>query len=133
VSFAGNSLTSRETVENYLLYRAAELTRQEGYDGFVLIERDTQRNVDTRISSFGPGPYRYWGPSWRYLRGGRYAYWDPYFGDPFWGDRYDVRTVERYEAFAEISMFQGSRPDDPRAFDARDVMQTLGPTIKFPK
>ncbi len=26
VTFSGNSLTSRETVEDYLLYRAAELT-----------------------------------------------------------------------------------------------------------
>jgi hypothetical protein len=29
VSFAGNSLTARETVERYLLYRAAELTVQQ--------------------------------------------------------------------------------------------------------
>lgn len=30
VNFAGNSLTSRETVERYLLYRAAELTVAQG-------------------------------------------------------------------------------------------------------
>src|SRR3546814_2874529 len=30
VSFSGNSLTSRETVERYLLFRAAELTVQQG-------------------------------------------------------------------------------------------------------
>src|SRR3546814_2720956 len=31
VSFSGNQLTSRERVENYLLFRAAELTVQNGY------------------------------------------------------------------------------------------------------
>ena len=32
IAFKGNSLTDRETVENYMLYRAAELTLQNGYD-----------------------------------------------------------------------------------------------------
>ena len=32
VSFAGNDLTTADTVQNYLLYRAAELTLGEGYD-----------------------------------------------------------------------------------------------------
>ena len=40
VTFSGNSLTSRETVEGYLLYRAAELTVQQGYDWFEIVERD---------------------------------------------------------------------------------------------
>ena len=39
ISFAGNSLTDRKTVETYLLYRAAELTDQEGYDYFQVIQR----------------------------------------------------------------------------------------------
>ena len=30
VTFAGNSVTDRDTVERYLLYRAAELTLQHG-------------------------------------------------------------------------------------------------------
>jgi hypothetical protein len=36
VSFAGNSSTSRDTVERYLFFRAAELTLQQGYDYFVI-------------------------------------------------------------------------------------------------
>ncbi|WP_204306898.1 CC0125/CC1285 family lipoprotein, partial [Klebsiella aerogenes] len=35
ISFSGNSLTARETVERYLLYRAAELTLQQGFDHFI--------------------------------------------------------------------------------------------------
>ena len=41
VSFAGNSATSRQTVEDYLLYRAAELTVQNGHDWFEVAARDT--------------------------------------------------------------------------------------------
>lgn len=132
VSFAGNSMTSRETVENYLLYRAAELSREQGYDGFILIERETERDVDTRVSSFGAGRYSYWGPSWRYRRAGfGWSYWDPYYGDPFFNDNIDVRTVDSYEAFAVIKMYRGTRSDD-RAFQADEVLRNLGPTIKRP-
>jgi hypothetical protein len=42
VNFSGNSLTSRETVETYLLYRAAELTLQQGHDWFSVVTRDTE-------------------------------------------------------------------------------------------
>ncbi|HVY89226.1 MAG TPA: hypothetical protein VG942_10185, partial [Hyphomonadaceae bacterium] len=47
VRFSGNNLTSRQTVENYLLYRAAELTAQEGYDWFAMNDRDTERKSHT--------------------------------------------------------------------------------------
>jgi hypothetical protein len=32
VTFQGNTVTSRETVETYLLYRAAEVTISQGFD-----------------------------------------------------------------------------------------------------
>ena len=45
VSFAGNSLTDRQTVETYLLYRAAELTSQNGYDYFRVVRRATDAGL----------------------------------------------------------------------------------------
>lgn len=133
VSFAGNSLTSRQTVENYLLYRAAEVTLENGYEGFVLVERDTEREVTTRVDRFGPGRFGGWGPSWGYYRRGiGWSYWDPYYGDPFWHDNIDVTTVDSYEAFAEIAMYRGARPANARAFNAREVLESLGPTIQRP-
>lgn len=120
--------------EDYLLYRAAELTMEKVYDGFLLVERDTERDVETRVDNYGPGPFSYWGPSWRFYRSRiGWAYWDPYFGDPFWNNSVNVRNVESYEAFAEIAMFNGTRPDDLRAFDAADVLESLGPRIKRPE
>jgi hypothetical protein len=135
VTFAGNTFTSRQTVENYLLFRAAELTREAGYDGFTMVARGTDPHTTTRVFSdpFSAGPWGYWGPSWRFR--GRFGWrsWDPWMRSPFWADDIDVSTVTSFEATAEIVMFKGNRPDDPRSFDARQVMQNLGPTIQLPK
>lgn len=135
ISFRGNSMTSRETVETYLLYRAAQLTVEHGYDWFVTAERNTERRSNTYVDRpFGPGPFGYWGPTWRYrARGLGWRGWDPLWGDPFWDNRVDIRTVDRYEATAEITTGRGAKPSDPRAFDARAVLATLGPTIKRPQ
>jgi hypothetical protein len=141
VNFAGNSLTSRETVEGYLLFRAAELTVQNGYDWFSIVDRQTNRDARTYIEPdpfynpwYGPA-YSYWRPSWRYYGGGYgWRTWDPFFGGPFWANRVDVRTVERFEASAEIVMGRGPKPaGDLRAFDARAVIDNLRPRIQYPE
>ena len=135
VTFAGNSMTSRSRVENYLLYRAAELTLATGFDSFTIMARDTERDVDTYVHrGFGSGPYGYWRPSWRYY-GGRFGWrsWDPWYGGAFWADSIDINTVERYEAVAEIVMNRGRQPNDPRSFDARQVIANLGPTLERPR
>jgi hypothetical protein len=41
VRFRGNNYTSRDKVEQFLLYRCAQLTEQLGYDHFVLLSEDT--------------------------------------------------------------------------------------------
>ncbi|MBM4254353.1 MAG: hypothetical protein FJ147_00470 [Deltaproteobacteria bacterium] len=41
VRFKGNNYTSREKVEQFLLYRCAQLTRQLGYEHFVIVAEDT--------------------------------------------------------------------------------------------
>jgi hypothetical protein len=141
VNFTGNSLTSRESVEGYLLFRAAELTVQNGYDWFSIVERRTDRDARTYVDPdplyrpwYGPS-YGAWRPSWRYAgRGFGWRTWDPFYGDPFWADRVDVRTVQRFEASAEVVMNKGPKPtDDMRAFDARAVMDNLRPRIQYPQ
>lgn len=139
VGFAGNSVTSRETVETYLLFRAAELTVQNGYDWFAATDRDTDRDV-RYVSTGDPWGPRYgysgfWGPRWRYWGPrGRWSPWGPWGGlrDPFYDD-FDVREIDRFEASAEIVMGRGPKPGgDPNAFDAREVMSNLGPRIAPP-
>ena len=139
VTFRGNSLTARDRVEGYLLYRAAELTVRDGYDWFLIVDRLTEREASTYAVPdpfyhpwYGNG-YGYWRPSWRYSRRGAWGNWYPGSG-PFWGDTVDLRTVERFEAHAEIVLRRGPVPaGEERAFVARRVMQDLGPTIERPE
>ncbi len=140
VNFAGNSVTSRETVERYLLYRSAEVTVQAGYDWFETADRRTDREARAVIDNWGYGagwggygyggyPYGYWRPAWRGYYGG---YWGPW-GDPFWGGSTEIRTIEKFQASAEILLHKGPKPaGDPRAYDAREIITNLGPTIQRP-
>lgn len=133
VNFSGNSVASRDRVEMSLLYRAAELTLQNGYDWFETEDRSTSR--DTRYVGF-PDPWwggsrwgSYWHPSWRfYGRRGAWTRWDP-----FWGPDWDMQEVTKYEASAEIVMHHGPAPSgDSHAFDAREVAANLGPRVAPP-
>ncbi|MCD2324417.1 hypothetical protein LQ953_10370 [Sphingomonas sp. IC-56] len=135
VTFTGNTLTSRQTVENYLLYRAAELTLQEGFDSFTIVNRATDRDVQTRVNADPTfaGPYGWWRPSWRYYGGGAWRSWNPWYGDPFWADRIDISTVSRYEATAEIFMSKGAKPSERSTFDARQVIASLRSTVRYPR
>ena len=148
ISFAGNSLTDRKTVETYLLYRAAELTDLEGYDYFRVIQRETDENrrvVATGYGAYDPFysnfycDYRFYGRrgrlagyprSWYARRAGFYG---PYgYRDPFWNDGWDVREVVRYEATSEIVMGKGETPDDPSFFNADEVLMNLSGRIVRP-
>ena len=111
------------------------MTVANGFDGFTLIDHDTDRNVEHRVYDTGlrSSYYSGWRPNWRYY-GGPYGWrsWDPWNGGPYWGDNFDVQTVERYEAMAEIQMFRG-RAVGATSFDARQIIANLQPTIQVPK
>jgi hypothetical protein len=131
VSFAGNSVTTRDQVEMGLLLRAAEVTLESGHDWFATVNRAVDRDVRYQGT---PDPFYYdryspfWGPSWRYYRRG---YWSPW-ADPF-GPSMDLREIDRFEATAEIVVGSGAKPaGDPNAFDAREVVQNLGPRVARP-
>jgi hypothetical protein len=140
VSFSGNSMTSRERVEGYLLFRAAELTLQNGDDWFSIVDRHTDRNARTYVQPdpfynpwYGPG-FGYWRPSWRFReRGFGWRTWDPYFGAPFFADEVNVQTIQNFVATAEITTHKGAKPaNDPRAFDAHAVVENLKSKIQYP-
>jgi len=136
VTFSGNSVTSRETVERYLLYRAAELTVSQGNDWFEEVQQSTDRKTDVFVDPFYAGwGYGYgWRPAWRFRRPGFYggwATWGPGWAYDPWGPTY-VDTFDRYEASAQIVMGKGPKPD-PKALDAHEVLMNLGPGIARPK
>ena len=162
ISFAGNSLTDRETVETYLLYRAAELAVNNGYDYFTVAEKETDKS--TRVVStpsslsyghgyaFYPGFYpRYnfyhprlgWSSSRavsRYRNRNRIGFGSPGFRrgfydpyyDPFWRD-VDYREITKFTANAQVLMGRGSKPSNENAFNAREVLQNLSSKVIFPE
>lgn len=133
VRFAGNSLTSRETVEAYLLYRAAELTLEQHGTWFEIVRHDLEHEVrDVAVDS---GYDRWWGypgwqPYWHYYgRPYGWRYWYP-GGSPF----FETERIERFEARAEIVIHTDARPAGRSdAFDAAEVLARLGPSIGRPK
>jgi len=153
ITFAGNSLTKRDTVENYMLFRAAETAVERGFDWFELQERDLEANTRTRVSSgfasaydpyFG---YSFYRPRFGWSRGYHYSrfrgfrrhrgfgyrgFYDPFY-DPFFDD-FNVREITKYRATAEVRFGNGPKPADAEnAFNARQVIENLGPLIEFPE
>ena len=127
ITFRGNSLTSRETVENFLLYRAAELTEQNGFDYFIVVEGDTETKTSYSTSNYYGGPAFFGRYGYGYP--GRY-YAFPYYAYGFgWGHPYSggvTREITRYSAIAFVTMHKGEKPqDNPQAFDAGDVLKNL--------
>ena len=158
ITFGGNSLTKRDTVENYLLYRAAEMAVERGFETFTLQEREVEANKRVSVTpglgnGFGYDPYfgysfyrpRYgWSRPYAYSRfngfrgrrGFGYArFYDPFY-DPFFDD-FNVREVTKYRATAEVKFGRdtglAARGTDARTFNAREVLQNLSSAITFPE
>jgi hypothetical protein len=116
VTFAGNSATSRQTVEDYLLYRAAELTVQTGHDWFQVVDRDTAQEY----SGYGGSPEMGVGVG----SGGNFGVGlsFPVLGG---GD-----GSGRYTATMDVIVREGEKPqEDPSAYDALSVISRLQPKI----
>lgn len=118
VTFSGNEVTSKQTVESYMLMRAAELTLASGFDWFETVDRSTEAQVT------------YWGPD--YYDGGWYG---PYGNNwsPRWTYDNDWAAGTAYQVQTNIIMHHGERPkDNVHAFDARQVVTNVGPHIILP-
>lgn len=121
ISFKGNSLTTRQTVDTYMLYRAAEVTLQNGADYFVIVNKDVDKN--TAYENYGNDLAWGWGGGWGWRHG---------FGPgPGFGGGVDYsRPINSYDAIADIVTYRGPKPPDNRdAYDAREVMSAVGPTV----
>jgi len=125
VTFAGNSLTPRDTVENYLLYRAAQITLERGHDYFIVVRKDVERS--TRYHSTVAGLGGHHGLHGFHGFGHRRPH-----GVGF-GATVSARPQTRYSAHADIVMRRGETPDDDlRAHDARQVIENLQPAVETP-
>ena len=121
ITFSGNALTPRETVENYLLYRAAEVTLARGFDHFVVADWDIERDTTYYSTSFGLGST--FGYGW-------HGVYDRPFGDFATAV---ARPADRYKAYANIVLGKGAKPaDGSDAYDARSVLRRLADTVTLP-
>ena len=115
VTFTGNSKTPRQTVEDYVLYRAAELTLANEMDFFVLSDRTT--NAERRENggvNVGVGGFSFGSHSGVSIGLGTFTGSD--------------KTA--YQGTVEVQMRKGRKPgDNPDAFDAHEVIANLGSAI----
>jgi hypothetical protein len=126
VTFTGNSSTSREMVENYLLLRAAEVTQAAGYRFFMFDTRDTK--AMTRYNAI-PQP----GPGWGWWGGPGYWRFRPAWGYGPFGPDVDIITTTRYHAYAEIVLLTPEQAaHEDRAINAQDIISNLRPTVAQP-
>ncbi|TQV76304.1 CC0125/CC1285 family lipoprotein [Denitrobaculum tricleocarpae] len=133
VSFSGNSLTPRETVETYLLYRAAEITLQRGYDHFRMVDQDLESTTNYyNTFDAAPGYYGFYGRrSLRHRHG--------FGGLSYSYSTVTSRPVTSYQAIANIIVFSENKPvrtmpeNDDRTYNARDVIKRLEPLIVRPE
>jgi hypothetical protein len=58
ISFTGNHLTERQAIENYALYRAAQIAGKHGIAQFVVIDRIYERDT-RRTYAYRSNPSRY--------------------------------------------------------------------------
>ncbi|MEM8950154.1 MAG: hypothetical protein AAGA21_04045 [Pseudomonadota bacterium] len=115
VTFEGNDATSRETVEDFALYRAAELTLQTGNDYFRVVSKEVEpiigavRGVSPGIGiGIGTGNVGF-GLSTA-LGGGRPDY--------------------SYVTYLDIIVYEGEKPENDReAYSAFDVIERLKPAV----
>lgn len=121
VSFKGNGYTSKERVQLYLLYRCAEVTRQYGYDYFIVSKGETEAGTsylsnyssNSTASAFGTGNAAF-------------------ASAQTFGSGATI-PIHKYATDALIKMFKERKPaNDPEAYDANETLQYLGPQLGLP-
>lgn len=112
VTFAGDGATPPEVVEDYAMLRAAELALENGYDWFRVVGRsmDVQEKGGVGVGAgVGTGSY------------GRRSGVSVGVG----GNLGTIGGREFYTARLEVLMGKGDKPDDPAAYDARSLIDTI--------
>lgn len=124
ITFSGNHLTDRSTVENYMLYRAAEITLAQGFDYFQIVTKETDAQTDYGYPGYGPSVFVFGG-------GGRGAFGWGVGSHHYYGPS---NPQQWFTMVANIVMRKGEKPaDDTSAYDARAVLNNLAGKIVRPE
>lgn len=119
VVFAGNRASGLAQVEDYALYRAAQVTLGAGFERFAVIDRDVGQRIEEergrRTIDIEARERRLGGTL------------TP--GDTFYGE--SARTTLRHMATLVIRPYRGAPPAEALAtHDARDVLRRLGSEVE---
>ncbi len=130
VQFAGNARTPRRTVENYLLYRSAEIMLFGGHDKFVFLDKEVERDL---VHGGAAYPSVQFGAGIHHGHYGGYYYGPGYYGPGYYEPGAGASLV-RYSATATIRVYSGGQPPkDAALYDAREIIRQLGPSIVMPE
>lgn len=122
ITFAGNAATPQAAVENYVTYRAAQVTLQNGCDYFLLLGRSIQ-----------PGPGTSHGKPSVGLGLGIGSFGSSGGIGISTSTEKSLNSGAGLIGQADILIFKGDKPaDKPEAMDAREVQANLRPTITLP-
>lgn len=112
VSFRGNGRTPQRTVELYMLYRCAQVTRDAGYNYFVLVNPSTgAADTVAGVGSMAPAT------------NASIAARTAYFPD-------NTLNFDQGGAHTTIKMFRGKMPANvPASYDAAEVITDLTPAV----
>ena len=123
VSFSGNAATGLDAIQDYALYRAAELTLANGADYFRVVDRQTEsRSTGVGSPRIGVGVGS-GGGSGTNLGVGLSTILGGYGGG----------YAEDYTVSLDILTFEGTKPAGAEdAYDAREVVRRLEPAIQRP-
>jgi hypothetical protein len=133
LTLKGHSFSSRDAIEKYLLYRAADLTLQQHYQWFTLIESHSKGDAAPVPKPDPAGPrysfrMNFWRPVWRYKLAGSSAWstWSPFSNAAFFADGKDAKTVTDFDVSADIVTHKGTMDDsNPLAFEPSAVSDFL--------
>lgn len=117
ISFKANSNLSYGSAEEIALVKSAQVTVQQGFDFFKVIDDPSNRTSPQtqRQTVVYPNRYPSYGPYGRFNR----PYYDPFFDQPY------VVDIDPIEVSYTVQMFKKDvAPHD--AFEAMRILQTLG-------
>jgi hypothetical protein len=121
VQFTGNPLTPRDTIEDYALYRAAQLAQQQGFERFAVMDRTYDTHTE-RTYAYQTRPPGFESREQR-LRG------VTTYSDPFESTR--MVTNEWRTATLVIRPVRGAAPAGTHhVYDAAAEIARIGPTLK---
>jgi hypothetical protein len=137
----GHIFSSRDAIEKYLLYRAAELALKQHSQWFTLQESRSKGDIAPASKPDPAGPrysfrMNFWRPVWRYKLTGSSAWstWSPFSNSAFFAEGRDAKTITNFEVSADIAIHKGTMDDsNPLAFEPSAVSDFLVNQVSPPE